>query len=107
MTVCFKKTMAAIFAVVLLCSAMSVFASATETTDAVTAEASEVSTINVDESEGSAVAETTSAEENSVPDTLKESNNTNVGFWIGLGAVALGSLVALVFVIINKKNEDE
>lgn len=110
MTVKFKRIISAIFAAVLLCTTMTVFVSATEqaeTTEISVTEETELSTVTVDESEASDTEESAiSAEESSVPDTPQDSN-TNIGFWIGLGAVALGALVALVFIIVKKKNEDE
>lgn len=34
-------------------------------------------------------------------------DNSNIGFWIGLGAVALGGLVSVVIIKIKKKDEDD
>ena len=38
-------------------------------------------------------------------DTAEAENRFDTGFWIGLGAVALGGVVALV--IVKKKKDDE
>ena len=40
-------------------------------------------------------------------DTAEEKTSYHTGFWIGLGAVALGGVVALVVVKKKKDDEDE
>lgn len=40
-------------------------------------------------------------------DTAEAENRFDTGFWIGLGAVALGGVVALIIVKKKKDNEDE
>lgn len=40
------------------------------------------------------------------PDIPQTGDNSNVGFWIGLAAVALGGLVATAIVIIKQKKDD-
>ena len=40
-------------------------------------------------------------------DTAEAENRFDTGFWIGLGAVALGGVVALVIVKKKKDDEDE
>ena len=42
-----------------------------------------------------------------VPDSPQTGDNSNLGFWIGLAAVALGGLVATVIIGIKRKREDE
>ena len=41
------------------------------------------------------------------PDTPQTGDNSNIGFFIGLGAVAIGGLVAFVIIRFRKKDEDE
>ena len=41
------------------------------------------------------------------PDVPQTGDNSNPGFWIGLGAVALGGLVACVIIHLKKKKGDE
>lgn len=43
------------------------------------------------------------------PETEKPQtgDNSNIGFWIGLGAVALGGLVSVVIIKLKKKDEDD
>ncbi|MDO5124435.1 MAG: SpaA isopeptide-forming pilin-related protein, partial [Eubacteriales bacterium] len=41
------------------------------------------------------------------PEKLQTGDNSNLGFWIGLGAVALGGLVSVVIIKLKKKDEDE
>lgn len=41
------------------------------------------------------------------PDIPQTGDNSNLGFWIGLGAVALGGLVATLIVGIKRKKEDD
>lgn len=41
------------------------------------------------------------------PEKPQTGDNSNIGFWIGLGAVALGGLVSVVIIKIKKKAEDD
>ena len=41
------------------------------------------------------------------PDVPKTGDDSNLGFWIGLGAVALGGLVSLVIIQIKRKKDDD
>lgn len=41
------------------------------------------------------------------PEKPQTGDNSNIGFWIGLGAVALGGLVSVVIIKIKKKDEDD
>lgn len=41
-----------------------------------------------------------------VPDNPKTGDNTNLGFWIGLGAVGLGGIIAAVIIFIKQKKDD-
>ncbi len=41
------------------------------------------------------------------PDIPQTGDNSNVGFWIGLAAVALGGLVATAIVLIKKRKDDQ
>lgn len=41
------------------------------------------------------------------PEKPQTGDNSNLGFWIGLGAVALGGLVSVIIVKIKKKDEDD
>ena len=41
------------------------------------------------------------------PDNPQTGDDSNLGFWIGLGAVALGGLVAAVIIGIKRKKDDE
>ena len=41
------------------------------------------------------------------PEVPQTGDNTNLGFWIGLGAVALGALVSLVIIQIKRKKDDD
>ena len=41
------------------------------------------------------------------PDVPKTGDNTAVSLWIGLGAVALGAVIAFLFVKFRKKDEDD
>ena len=41
------------------------------------------------------------------PEKPQTGDNSNIGFWIGLGAVALGGLVSVVMIKIKKKDEDD
>lgn len=42
-----------------------------------------------------------------VPDIPQTGDNSNLGFWIGLGAVALGGLIAMIVIGIKRKKDDE
>lgn len=42
-----------------------------------------------------------------VPDIPQTGDNSNLGFWIGLAAVALGALVATAVISIKRKKDDE
>lgn len=42
-----------------------------------------------------------------VPDIPQTGDNSNLGFWIGLGAIALGGLVATIIIGIKRKKDDE
>lgn len=41
------------------------------------------------------------------PDVPQTGDDSNLGFWIGLGAVALGGLVSLVIIQIKRKKDDD
>ena len=41
------------------------------------------------------------------PEKPQTGDNSNIGFWIGLGAVALGGLVSVVIIKIKKKDEND
>lgn len=41
------------------------------------------------------------------PEVPQTGDDTNPGFWIGLGAAALGALVSLVIIQIKRKKDDE
>ena len=41
------------------------------------------------------------------PEKPQTGDNSNIGFWIGLGAVALGGLVSVVIIKIKKKDGDD
>ena len=42
-----------------------------------------------------------------VPDVPQTGDDSNLGFWIGLGAVAVGGAVASAIILIKKKKDDE
>ena len=42
-----------------------------------------------------------------VPDNPQTGDNSNLGFWIGLGAIALGGLISTAIVTIKRKKDDE
>jgi LPXTG-motif cell wall-anchored protein len=42
-----------------------------------------------------------------IPETPQTGDNSNIGFFIGLGAVALGGLVSVIFIKLKKKDEDD
>lgn len=41
------------------------------------------------------------------PDIPQTGDNSNLGFWIGLGAVALGGLVATLIIGVKRKKDDD
>ncbi len=41
------------------------------------------------------------------PDVPKTGDNSNLGFWIGLGAIALGGMVACAIMYFKKKKDDD
>lgn len=41
------------------------------------------------------------------PDNPQTGDNSNLGFWIGLGAVALGGLVAVIIIRVKSRKDDE
>ena len=41
------------------------------------------------------------------PDIPQTGDNSNLGFWIGLGAIALGGLIATAVIAIKRKKDDE
>ncbi len=41
------------------------------------------------------------------PDIPQTGDESNIGFWIGLAAVALGGVIATAIVLIKKKKDDE
>lgn len=41
------------------------------------------------------------------PEKPQTGDNSNLGFWIGLGAVALGGLVSVIIIKLKKKDEDD
>lgn len=41
------------------------------------------------------------------PEKPQTGDNSNLGFWIGLGAVALGGLISVVIIKLKKKDEDD
>ena len=41
------------------------------------------------------------------PEKPQTGDNSNIGFWIGLGTVALGGLVSVVIIKLKKKDEDD
>ena len=42
-----------------------------------------------------------------VPEIPQTGDNSNLGFWLGLGAVALGGLVATAIILMKKKKDDD
>lgn len=42
-----------------------------------------------------------------IPDIPQTGDNSNLGFWIGLGAIALGGLIATAVIAIKRKKDDE
>lgn len=42
-----------------------------------------------------------------VPDIPQTGDNSNLGFWIGLGSIALGGLIAAVIIVIKQKKDDD
>lgn len=41
------------------------------------------------------------------PEKPQTGDNSNLGFWIGLGAIALGGLVSVIIIKLRKKDEDD
>ena len=41
------------------------------------------------------------------PEVPQTGDESNIGFWIGLAAVALGGVIATAIVLIKKKKDDE
>ena len=42
-----------------------------------------------------------------VPDIPQTGDNSNLGFWIGLCAIALGGLISTIIIAIKRKKDDE
>lgn len=42
-----------------------------------------------------------------IPEVPQTGDESNIGFWIGLAAVALGGVIATAIVLIKKKKDDE
>ena len=42
-----------------------------------------------------------------IPDIPQTGDDSNLGFWIGLSAIALGGLIAALIIGINQKKDDE
>lgn len=42
-----------------------------------------------------------------IPEVPQTGDENNIGFWIGLAAVALGGVIATAIVLIKKKKDDE
>ena len=41
------------------------------------------------------------------PDVPQTGDNSNLGFWIGLGAIALGGLISVGIMAIKRKKDDD
>ena len=41
------------------------------------------------------------------PDNPQTGDNSNLGFWIGLGAVALGGIIAVVIICVKSRNDED
>ena len=41
------------------------------------------------------------------PDNPQTGDNSNLGFWIGLGAVALGGIIAVVIIRVKSRNDED
>ena len=57
--------------------------------------------------EGQIIKATVTNEKIPVPDIPQTGDESNLGFWIGLGGIALGGLVAMVIIAIKRKKDDE
>ena len=42
-----------------------------------------------------------------VPEVPQTGDNSNLGFWIGLCAIALGGLISTVIIAVKRKKDDE
>ena len=42
-----------------------------------------------------------------VPESPKTGDNSNLGFWIGVGAVALGGLISCIIMAVKRKKDDD
>ena len=42
-----------------------------------------------------------------MPDVPQTGDNSNLGFWIGLGAIALGGLISVGIMAIKRKKDDD
>ena len=49
----------------------------------------------------------TNEKQPAIPDIPQTGDESNIGFWIGLAAVALGGVIATAIVLIKKKKDDE
>ena len=57
--------------------------------------------------DGQIIKATVTNEKIPVPDIPQTCDESNLGFWIGLGGIALGGLVAMVIIAIKRKKDDE
>jgi len=57
--------------------------------------------------DGQIVKATVTNEKIPVPDIPQTGDNSNLGFWIGLGAIALGGLISMAIIMIKRKKDDE
>ena len=57
--------------------------------------------------DGQIVKATVKNEKIPVPDIPQTGDNSNLGFWIGLGAIALGGLISMAIIMIKRKKDDE
>ena len=57
--------------------------------------------------DGQVVKASVTNEKIPVPDIPQTGDNSNLGFWIGLGAIALGGLIATAVIAIKRKKDDE
>ena len=42
-----------------------------------------------------------------MPEVPQTGDNSNLGFWIGLGAIALGGLISVGIMAIKRKKDDD
>ena len=42
-----------------------------------------------------------------IPESPQTGDNSNLGFWIGLGAVALGGLISCIIMAVKRKKDDD